>query len=54
MVNEIISFEDVGPYIFQKYKYLNPCPANATHNFKWVKITHICLFRDLSFASPYV
>ena len=22
------------------------CPATATHNFKWVKTTHICLICD--------
>ena len=26
----------------------------ATHNFKLVKITHICLIRDRAFANPYV
>ena len=26
------------------------CLATATHNIKWVKITHICLFWDQKFA----
>ena len=27
------------------------CVATATHNFKWVKITHICSFWDKTFAN---
>ena len=26
----------------------------ATHNFKWVKMTHTCLILDLFFANPDV
>ena len=28
--------------------------TTATHNFKWVKITHICLIWDKTFADLYV
>ena len=30
------------------------CLATAIHNIKWVKITHIGLIWDISFASPDV
>ena len=32
------------------FTYLKLCLATATHNFKWLKITHICLIWDKSFA----
>ena len=35
-------------YIFTHFKL---CLATATHNFKWVKITHICLIGDRTFAN---
>ena len=30
---------------------MNLCLATSTHNFKWVKITQICLIWDQIFAS---
>ena len=31
--------------------HLKLCLATASHNFKWVKITHICLIWDETFAN---
>ena len=31
--------------------HLKLCLATATHNFKWVEITHICLIWDHTFAN---
>ena len=28
--------------------------ATATHSFKWVKITHICVIRYQTFANRYI
>ena len=36
---------------FKIFTHLKLCVATATHNFKWVKIIHICLIWDLTFAN---
>ena len=33
------------------FTHLKLCLATAIHNFKWVKITHICLIRDQTFTN---
>ena len=33
------------------FTHLKLCPASATHNFKWVKITHSCLVSDQTHAN---
>ena len=35
----------------QFFIHLKLCLANATHNFKWLKITHICLIWAQIFAN---
>ena len=35
---------------FRIFTHLKLCLATATHNFKWVKITHICLVWEHTFA----
>ena len=37
-------------YLFIYFTHLKLSFANATHNFKWVKITNICLIRDQIFT----
>ena len=37
-------------YIIYYFTHLKLCLATATHNFKWVKITDICLNWDQTFA----
>ena len=47
-------FEKSWPPFCQIWKFfthLKLCIATATHNFKWVRITHICLIWDRAFAS---
>ena len=33
-------------YNIKLFTHLKLCLAPATHNFKWVKINHICVYRD--------
>ena len=33
------------------FTHLKLCLATATHNFKWVEITHICLISDQTLAN---
>ena len=44
--------EAVNPYSIKIFTHYKLCIATATHNFKWVKITHICVIWNLSFANP--
>ena len=37
-------------YFSPIFIHLKLCLATATHNFKWVKITHICLVREDCFT----
>ena len=32
----------INPWGVKLNNHLKLCLANVTHNFKWVKITHIC------------
>ena len=45
----------INPYpsklISLKFHRLTSCLATATHNFKWVKINHICLIWDQTLAN---
>ena len=53
-VEALISFPITAIYAtFKKsiFTHLKLCVATATHNFKWAKITHICLFWDQQFAN---
>ena len=34
--------------------HLKLCSATASHNFQWVKITHICLIWNQIFVKRYV
>ena len=36
----------VNPWYKKKITHLKLCLATATHNFKWLKITQICLIWD--------
>ena len=38
-------------YTIQIFTHLKLCLATATHNFKWMKITDICLIWDQTFAN---
>ena len=38
-------------YLILIFTYLKLCLTTATHNFKWVKITHMCLIWDQTFAN---
>ena len=49
---QIIRYWTLGDVFF--FTHLKLCLATATHKLKWVKITHICLIWDLSFANPDV
>ena len=41
-------------YLILIFTYLKLCPATVTHNFNWVKITHICLILDKKLANCFV
>ena len=41
----------IKKYVFM---HLNLCFAVETHNFMWMKTTHICLFWDQAFENPDV
>ena len=41
-------------YRIDNFTHLKLCFATATHNFKWVKMTDICLMWDQQFADFYV
>ena len=38
-------------YKIKMFTHSKSCLATTTHNFKWVKITDICLIWDRTFAS---
>ena len=37
--------------IIKIFTHLKLCLAAASHNFKWLKITHICLISEQTFAN---
>ena len=43
--------EPLKRYNKNKITHLKLCLATATDNFKWVKMTHICLIWDQTFAN---
>ena len=47
---EVLTLEALNQ-IIRIFTLLQLCLATTTHNFKWVKITHICLIWDQRFAN---
>ena len=41
-------------YLIAIFPHLKVCLATATHTFKWVKITEICLILDQTFENLHV
>ena len=41
-------------YLFKISAHLKLCTATTTQNFKWVKIIHICLIWEETFANRHV
>ena len=53
-INLVINNPYPAELIYLIFTHLKLCLATAIHNFKWVKISHICLILDQIFGNPDV
>ena len=52
--SHFLSSAPFAHYLISIFTHLKLCLASATHNFKWVKITHVCLIWDITKWNPHV